>query len=333
VKKYLATALCLALIAGAPAAARSETTEVRFGHNYPASMHTHRGAEVVAKYFNERNKRFHIKIYPAGQLFEEKGLVQGVQTGALDSSFGTSAAWGGAVPSVYVLDFPMLMGTSKLGLAAISGGYGKAMEKNFDKANVQLIGWVVYGLYDIVVNGVRPLAKPEDFKGLRLRSTGALHGAMVEALGGGPTVMSAGEVYMAMQRGTIDGTVTAVTSAVERKWYEPAKYATFLPLSYSALPITVSKRFWNKLDDAEKKALMDAGKLATQESAVEAETIVRENRDKIRKALPTVEMTDSQAMEIQKAVYASAEAYIKKVAGEAGVEALKEAEADIRKVQ
>lgn len=332
-KKYLVAVFCLALVVGKPAAGAADTTEVRFGHNYPASMHTHRGAEVLAKHFNDHNKRFHIKIYPAGQLFEEKGLVQGVQTGALDISFVTSAAWGGTVPSVYVLDFPMLMGTDKLGLAAINGEFGEAMKRSFEKAKVQLIGWVVYGLYDIVVNSVRPLARPEDFKGLRLRSTGALHGAMVEALGGGPTVMPAGEVYMAIQRGTIDGTVTAVTSAVERKWYEPSKYATFLPLSYSALPITVSKRFWNKLDDSEKKALADAGMLATRESAKEAEKIVLENRDKIRKALPTVEMTDAQAMEIQKIVYAPAEAYIRKVAGDAGIQALKSAEADGKKVQ
>jgi TRAP-type C4-dicarboxylate transport system substrate-binding protein len=156
---------------------------------------------------------------------------------------------------------------------------------------------------------------------------------MVEALGGGPTVMSASEVYMALQRGTFDGSVTGVTSVVERKWYEVTKYATILPLSYSALPITVSKRFWNKLDDAEKKALMAAGKLATEESAKEAEKIAKENGDKIRKALQTVDMTDAQAENIQKVVYSAAEAYIKKVAGDTGLQALKDAEADVKKVR
>lgn len=332
-KKYLIAAFCIALIAGKPAASAAETTEVRFGHNYPPSTHLHRGGEALAKSFNANNKRFHIKIYPSGQLYEEKGLVQGVQTGALDISFVTSAAWGGTVPSIYVLNFPMLMGTNKLGLAAINGTFGKAMERNFEKANVQLIGWVIYGPDDVIVNNVRPLVKPEDFKGLRLRSTGALHATMVEALGGGPTVMSASEVYMALQRGTFDGSVTGVTSVVERKWYEVTKYATILPLSYSALPITVSKRFWNKLDDAEKKALMDAGKLATGESAKEAEKIAKENGDKIRKALQTVDMTDAQAADIQKVVYSAAEAYIKKVAGDTGLQALKDAEEDVKKVR
>lgn len=332
-KRLLITAVWLALIAGNPAVSAAETTEVRFGHNYPASAHPHRGAEALATYFNEHNKRFRIKVYPAGQLYEEKGLVQGVQTGALDISFVTSAAWGGAVPSVYVLDFPMLMGTDKLGLAALNGTFGQNMVTNFEKAGVQLIGWISYGPYDIIVNSVRPLAKPEDFKGLRLRSTGALHGTMVEALGGGPTVLSASEVYMALQRGTVDGTVTAVTSAAERKWYEVTKYATILPLSYSALPITVSKRFWNKLNDDEKKALNDAGKFATTESVKEAETIVQQNWGKVRKALQTVEMSEAEVMEIQKLVYPAAEGYIKKVAGDVGLKALKAAEADIKQVK
>lgn len=333
-RRFLIAAACLALIAGKPSATvAAETTEVRLGHNYPASTHLHRGAEALAKYFNEHNKRFHIKIYPAGQLYQEKGLVQGVQTGALDISFVTSAAWGGTVPSVYVLNVPMLMGTNKLGLAGLNGAYGQDMVKNFEKAGVQLIGWVIYGPDDVIVNNVRPLVKPEDFKGLRLRSTGALHGIMVEALGGGPTVMSASEVYMALQRGTFDGSVTGVTSVVERKWYEVTKYATILPLSYSALPITVSRRLWSKLTDEEKKALTDAGKFATEESAREAETIAQQNREKIRKALQTVDLTDAQAMEIQKVVYSAAEDYIKKVAGDAGVQALKHAEEDVKKAR
>jgi len=332
VKRFLVAA-CLSLLALKPVAAAAQTAEVRLGHNYPASTHLHRGAEALAKYFNEHNKRFHIKIYPAGQLYEEKGLVQGVQTGALDISFVTSAAWGGTVPSVYVLNFPMLMGTNKLGLAGINGAFGEDMVRNFEKANVQLIGWIIYGPDDVIVNTVRPLAKPDDFKGLRLRTTGALHAVMVEALGGGPTVLSASEVYMALQRGTFDGTVTGVTSVTERKWYEVTKFATILPLSYSALPVTVSRRFWNKLNDEEKKALTEAGKFATEESAKEAEMIAQENRAKIRKALQTIEIDQAQAAEIQKVVYSASEAYIKKVAGDAGLKALKDAEADVKKVQ
>lgn len=332
-KRLMLAAACAALMTLKPAVGAAETTEVRLGHNYPASTHLHRGAEALAKYFNEHNKRFHVKIFPAGQLYEEKGLVQGVQTGALDISFVVSAAWGGTVPSVYVLNFPVLMGTNATGLAAINGSFGKDMEQNFQKAGVELIGWIIYGPDDVIVNNVRPLTKPENFKGLRLRTTGSLHGVMVEALGGGPTVMSASEVYMALQRGTFDGSVTGVTSVVERKWYEVAKYATILPLSYSALPITVSRRLWSKLNDDEKKALREAGKFATQESAKEAEEIAQQNREKIRKALQTVDLTRAQAMEIQKVVYSAAEAYIKKVAGDAGIQALKDAETDIKKLQ
>lgn len=332
-KRFLIAVFGLVLVAAKPATGLAQTTEVRLAHNYPPNTHLHRGGEVLANYFNAHNKRFHIKIYPSGQLYEEKGLVQGLQTGALDISFVVSAAWGGTVPSIYVLNFPMLVGSNKLGLAALNGAYGKDMVANFDKVGVQLIGWVIYGPDDVVVNGVRPLQAPADFKGLRLRSTGALHAIMVEALGGGPTVMSASEVYMALQRGTFDGSVTGVTSVAERKWYEVTKYATILPLSFSALPITVSRRFWGKLNDDEKKALTEAGRLATEESAKEAETIAQQNRDKIRKALQTIDMTDAQAMEIQKVVYSAAEGYIRKVAGDVGIQALRDAEADVSKAR
>lgn len=328
-KRFLMAAACLAIAAATPAAA-ADRTEVRLGHNYPTATHLHRGAEALANYFNEHNDRFEIEIYPAGQLYHEKGLVQGVQTGALDMSFVVSAAWGGTVPMIYVLNFPMLMGTVEKGIAAIEGKYGEDIDKEFEKAGVKLIGWIIYGPDDVIVNNVRPLQKPEDFEGLRLRSTGSLHGIMVGALGGGPTVMSASEVYMALQRGTFDGSVTGVTSVAERKWNEVTKYATILPLSFSALPVTVSRRFWNKLDEDEQQALLEAGRHATEASAEEANAIMQQNREKVRNALETIDLSEEDAMAIQKVAYQAARDYIQEVAGEDGLQALADAEEDIK---
>ena len=259
--------------------------------------------------------------------------MQGIQTGALEISFVTSAAWGGSVPSIYVANFPMLMGTDARGKAAIDGSFGKGIAADFEKAGIHLIGWMVYGLDDIIVNNVRLLRGPDDFKGMRLRTTGALHGIMVKALGGGPTVMSASEVYMALQRGTFDGTVTGTTSVVQRKWNEATKFGTLLPLSYSPLPITVSRRFWDKLNPEERQALQEAGRVATEQTAGESHDIDQANRVQLRKSLQIFEMDDATAAQIGKLVYPAARDYIKEVAGEAGLEALKRAENDVKNVR
>src|SRR5512144_243841 len=78
--RYVAIVVAvIALALGSIRTAGAQVTEVRFAHNYPVATHLHRGAEALAKYFNEHNKRFKITVYPAGQLYEEKGLVQGIQ--------------------------------------------------------------------------------------------------------------------------------------------------------------------------------------------------------------------------------------------------------------
>jgi TRAP-type C4-dicarboxylate transport system substrate-binding protein len=61
---------------------------------------------------------------------------------------------------------------------------------------------------------------PADFKGQKMRVNDDIIGATVTALTGAPVFLSAGEMYMALQRGTIDGMHTGISSMVERKLYE-----------------------------------------------------------------------------------------------------------------
>ena len=75
-------------------------------------------------------------------------------------------------------------------------------------------------------NSKRPLAKPDDFKGLKIRAFSKGSADTIKALGGVPVVMSSSEMYMALQRGTVDGATTGMPAAVSRKIYEVQKYMT-----------------------------------------------------------------------------------------------------------
>lgn len=306
---------------------------VRFGHNYPVSVHLHKGAETLAKYFNENNKRFTINIFPSGQLYTEKGLVEGVQNGALDMSFVTTAFWGGSAPSVYVMNFPMLLGTHERGKAAMEGKFGKALAKDIEAAGVKVIGWMEYGLDNVIVNPKKPILSGADFKGLRIRSASPIHGVMVKALGGGSVVLSASEVYMALQRGTFDAVISAPPSVVQRKWNEVAKYATIFPLSYTSLPITVSLNFWNKLNPDEQKALLKAGELATEETRLHAKDIDDKMRAEMNRTMEVVDMAPKAVEDMKKITDPACLEYIKQVAGDRGVEVVKLAQDDVKNIK
>jgi TRAP-type C4-dicarboxylate transport system substrate-binding protein len=310
-----------------------DRTAVRFAHNYPVTVHLHKGAETLANYFNEHNKRFTINLFPGGQLYTEKGLVEGVQNGALDISFVTTAFWGGSAPSVYVMNYPMLLGTHERGKAAMEGKFGKALEKDIEAAGVKVIGWMEYGLDNVIVNPKKSILTAADFKGLRIRSASPIHGVMVNTLGGGSVVMSASEVYMALQRGTFDAVISAPPSVVERKWNEVAKYATIFPLSYTSLPITVSLNFWNKLSPEEQQALLEAGRRATQQTREHAKEIDDKMRAEMRRTMEVTEMAPQAVADLKKIVDPKSLEYIKQVAGDRGVEVVKLAEDDVKNIK
>lgn len=93
----------------------------------------------------------------------------------------------------------------------------------------------------------KKIVKLEDFKGLKIRSAAGLQGKAITALGAAGVSMPGGEMYMALQTGVIDGTITGIDNIVDRKLYEVCKVGLQLPI-YGGIWVTVmNKETWNSL--------------------------------------------------------------------------------------
>jgi tripartite ATP-independent transporter DctP family solute receptor len=296
----------------------------------PLTHHLHRGAEAIAKYFNEHNKKYQISVFGAGQLYTEKALVQGVSTGAVEMSFTTPAFWSGTAPSVSVIDYPFLLNSYPRAKAAFAGQTGKAISAEIEKSGVKVVGWLHFGLNETIVNTQRPLVKLEDFKGLRLRSPNPMGASMLKAVGAGAVVMSATEVYLAMQRGTLDGTITGSTAVIQRKMYEVAKYATIFPLQYSAHPVTVNRRFWNRLTPDEQKTLEKAVAEASDYTIKNAEAEANKAIAEFRKLMTVNDLEPAVLAELDKIAEKAATDYLKEIGGDASLKVLAMAREDIK---
>jgi TRAP-type C4-dicarboxylate transport system substrate-binding protein len=104
----------------------------------------------------------------------------------------------------------------------------------------------------------------EDFKGKRIRVPTELGSHTVKALGGAPAFMGGGEVYMALQRGTVDGAISSVASFCDRKYYEVTKYVTEPDFMFAVYGCLMNLKKWNDLPADVQKILLTAGK-ETQE--------------------------------------------------------------------
>ena len=124
---------------------------------------------------------------------------------------------------------------------------GEILKMRLKKIGIEFMAPGYYGLAHIT-NDVREIRTPEDFKGLKIRATGPMNADLVRQFGGSAIVMGGGEVYIAMARGTVDGTSCQIGGLYDRKWYEVNKYATInLSSGYSDIPMLANLKWWNTL--------------------------------------------------------------------------------------
>ena len=128
--------------------------------------------------------------------------------------------------------------------------------------NIIGLGFAENGFRDMV-NNVRPVTKPEDVAGVKYRvMENPLYIEMFRALGGNAVPMAWGEVFTAMQQGTVDGLEIPVAIVANNKYYEVAKYLSLDNHTYSALVVGMAKKTWDKLTPAQQLAVMRATEAA-----------------------------------------------------------------------
>jgi TRAP-type transport system periplasmic protein len=105
----------------------------------------------------------------------------------------------------------------------------------------------------------KKITRLDDFKGLKIRTPSAMLGGLMTAFGATPISMPASEVYMAMDRGVIDGYVSSFTSMISRKMYEVGSYVIGSPrLCSGVIPILMSRKVWNSLPRDAQEGIEDA---------------------------------------------------------------------------
>ncbi|HEX2966213.1 MAG TPA: TRAP transporter substrate-binding protein DctP [Syntrophorhabdaceae bacterium] len=93
----------------------------------------------------------------------------------------------------------------------------------------------------------KKVATMDDFKGLKIRCGGPAQSQGVALLGATGVSMPGGEQYMALQTGVIDGAISGIDMALDRKFYEITKYAPSTPIYFGIYVLLMNKDTWNGL--------------------------------------------------------------------------------------
>jgi len=232
---------------------------LRFAGNLPVNHFVTHSQEFYAKLIMERTKgKVKVDVFPAGQLFSDKDLLRALPAGAVDMGEVTAPQWTGIVPLWLFWDMPLYFKDRAHWSRVVDSEVGEIMKKELldRKAGVKVLYWMHFGSSGFASK--TPLKTLEDFKGKRIRGTGEIVLEAIKALGAAPVFMGGGEVYMALQRGTIDGANSGVSSFWERKYFEVTKYISCPDFTLGMFTVLINQKKWDSLPGDIQKAMLEA---------------------------------------------------------------------------
>jgi TRAP-type transport system periplasmic protein len=260
-KTFTRTLIALALL---PLAAQAQTTKLTLGHGAAPGNPRHEASVKFAEVVKAKTSgRIEVQVAPSAQLGDDAAMVTALRTGALDMSANSQGALANAVPEYAAFGMPFLFAGLPQAWKLLDGPLGKELaDKSAEK------GLIVLGYWD---NGIRhmsnskkPLVKPEDLKGLKMRTPpDAVTVDIMQSLGAEAQQIKFAELYVALQQGVVDGQENPLMNIHASKLYEVQKFISLTGHKYEMTPFLMSKRSWDKLSDAEKKAVMEAAAEAT----------------------------------------------------------------------
>lgn len=247
-------------LCGSPASAQEvQERVIRFGHlnntDHPVSMGVRRFAELVAA---KSGGKMQVKEFPSNQLGTEQQQTSAVQGGVQEMQAPATTSLVGIVKDYGVIDFPFTVSNHAQAFALLDGPLGRALlDKLPEKGLVGLAYWDLG--FRNVTNSKRPITKPEDLDGLKLRVIpNPVFLDTFKAFKANPVPMSFSELYTALETRTVDGQENPYAVILSNKFYEVQKFVSGTNHVYGTNIILVSGKFWDKLSPAEKKILQDA---------------------------------------------------------------------------
>ncbi|MES1925829.1 TRAP transporter substrate-binding protein DctP [Salinisphaera sp. T31B1] len=198
--------------------------------------------------------------FPAEQLAKAGEILQKIEDGVIQAGYvGT-----GYVSDELPLNGALMLPGEVRDTVEASRAYWQLLKSDtplrqeFLDNGVVPVYAVMLPPYQLVLKR-GPVASLADLKGLKLRSTGSLN-LVVQAVGANPVSMAAPDAYLAIQRGTLDGTVLPVTSIAPYKVNEVTKsLSTNGRFGSFGITVVMDKKVYDGLSADEKKAVDQAG--------------------------------------------------------------------------
>ncbi len=301
-KNFFHSVIAAAALAILPLAvqAQAQATKLTLGHGAAPGNPRHEASVKFAEVLKAKTGgRIEVQVAHSAQLGDDAAMVTALRTGALDMSANSQGAVSAAVGEFAAYGMPFLFSNAAQAFKLLDGPLGKELADLSAAKGMVVLGYWDNGIRQMT-NSKRPISKVEDMKGLKMRvPPDATLVDIMQSLGADAQQIKFSELYVALQQGVVDGQENPLANIHASKIYEVQKYLALTNHQFQMTPFLMSKRSWDRLSEADRRAV--------QEAAAEATALQRKlSQEADDKLLADLKSRGVQVTTVDKAAFAKA---------------------------
>ncbi|MEZ5932302.1 MAG: TRAP transporter substrate-binding protein [Alphaproteobacteria bacterium] len=260
-------ALSVAALAAAWAVGPSDASalEIKSSDVHAMDYPTTQAIQYMGEWLSEKtNGDLTINIFHSMQLGGEKEALEQVQLGALEMTRVSVGVVGPIVDDFNAFNLPYVFRSIDHMHKVVDGEIGQELLAALESGGLIGLGYMDAGARSFY-NKERPIHKPEDLAGLKVRvMQNPIFIEMMSAMGGNGIPIAFNELYSALQTGVVDGAENNPPSYETQKHYEVAGYYSLTEHLIVPEIFVFSKKVWDTLTEEQQSLIREASLLATE---------------------------------------------------------------------
>ncbi|MFC1885333.1 TRAP transporter substrate-binding protein [Thermodesulfobacteriota bacterium] len=238
-------------------------TVLKIGHFANAAHAGNKAVIMFAKAVEKRTGgKISVEIYPNNELGNPPEVLEQNVLGVIDMSLPTQGQLAKYSKKFGCVMLPFAYESYAHAYKVLDGPFMKWAQKDLEDAGLVFLANWEWGFRNLT-NSVRPINKPDDVKGLKIRTPPELSNqAAMEALGATVQTIQFSELPMALKQGVVDGQENPVSVIYSFKIYETQKYLAMTGHTYNSMVHVMSKKTWDKLTPEQQQIVKEESKKA-----------------------------------------------------------------------
>ncbi|MBK9082498.1 MAG: DctP family TRAP transporter solute-binding subunit [Rhizobiales bacterium] len=288
-------AIAVGSVFPAPAILAQQPIVMKFSHvvadDTPKGKGSLRFKELAEKYTNGAVK---VEVYPNSQLYKDKEEIEALQLGAVQLLAPSTAKFAPLGAKEFeALDLPFIYKDDAQFQKVAKGPVGKFLMEKLEPKGIKGLAFWDNGFYWITTN--RPVVKPSDMKGVKVRISGSkIADQYFRSVGAIPQILAFSEVYQAMQTGVVDGGENTPSNIYTQKFFEVQSHVTGMNHGHLQYAVITNLKFWDGLpkdirtqvDKAMDESSVYANEIALKENVDSLEAIRKSGKSTVTQLTP-----------------------------------------------